>query len=168
MPSRPRSPAVSTLLEISKNVASVPSGLSMRTLPACSATNSLPSGANSISVGPASPLATWDWVKPLGTAPWAGFMPNTSKVPTAASKVSAITTNGTGALLSPIVLISPPKEGETSQPHPTFAQPRKGSKRAGITQHFLPNTSHKRNVDFGELRLGEVRLSPGPDGPVPP
>src|SRR5215217_842603 len=36
----------------------------MRTLPACSATNSLPSGANSMSVGYVKPLTTRDSVKP--------------------------------------------------------------------------------------------------------
>src|SRR5829696_2220954 len=92
---------MSTLLEISKNVASVPFDLTMRTLPASSATNSLPSGANSMSMGPASPLATWDWVKPFGTAPWAGLMASASKVPTAVSKVSVIAASGRRALLTP-------------------------------------------------------------------
>jgi hypothetical protein len=55
-----------------------------------------------MSVGPASPLATWDWVKPFGTVPWAGLMANASKVPTAASKVSVIAASGRRALLTPI------------------------------------------------------------------
>jgi hypothetical protein len=93
--SRPRSPLESTLVEMLRNVESVPSDLTIRTLPASSVTKSLPSGANSMSVGLVKPLTTWVSVKPGGrfAAPLAGPRGKTTKVATQASTASIIVAN---------------------------------------------------------------------------
>ncbi len=64
-PSRPRSPLESTFSATNGVSSSVPS-LTTRSSPACSATNSRPSGANSIAVGSSSPAANTDSAKPVG------------------------------------------------------------------------------------------------------
>jgi hypothetical protein len=63
---------------------------------------SLPSGANSMSVGFVKPLTTCESVKPSGrfAAPWAGPLGKANKAPTQASNVSAISANGRRALLT--------------------------------------------------------------------
>jgi hypothetical protein len=88
---KPRSPLESTLVEMLRNVTRVPSGLTMRSLPACSATKSLPSGANSMSMGFVKPLTTRESVKPGGrfAAPRADPTGKTNRVATEASNASA-------------------------------------------------------------------------------
>jgi hypothetical protein len=57
-------------------------------------------------VGAVRPLVTWDAVKPVGTAAmlWAGSVGKANKAPTQASNVSAISADGSRALL---IYISP-------------------------------------------------------------
>ena len=100
----------STLVEMSSNVESVPSGLAMRTLPASSVTKSLPSGANSMSVGFVRPLATGESVKPDGrfAASRAGPMGKTNKVPTEVSNASARNVAVTNHLLRALCLLGEP------------------------------------------------------------